>query len=89
MEENNNSKQIDYQFYNKNFIGQLLKVIGIIIVAIGVIGGTVIAGNSSETFNISIFIIFLSSGLFGGVLLVGIGELIQLIQNLIYQSKNK
>lgn len=84
-----NEKQLDYQFYRKNFIGQVLKIVGVVVMVISIICGAIIAGSFGETFSMSVLIIFALSGIFCGTILIGIGELIQIAQDLLHQSKSK
>lgn len=71
----------------KNIIGQSLKITGLFIIIVGVILGLAF-GQTSDNFNILVAIIYWGIGIICGLVLLALGEIVNLLQG-IYNSNIK
>lgn len=80
----NSSKDDDNSLNDKNIVGTVLKILGVIILIFGTIGSFILADSDERYYSFS-FVLFISyefAALLSGFLLIGFAEIIQLLASI-------
>lgn len=76
-----NRQKDESNVFRENIIGSILKVIGFLVLILGTVGSVYIGGQGYE-FSFGAFILPEIAVIFGGMMILGFSEIIQLLQDI-------